>query len=195
MRTSPNIIITGTPGVGKTTHCEALAERTGLRHLSVNQIVKEKGCHEGWDEEFMSWIVDEDKLLDEIEPEALAGGCIIDWHACDLFPESWIDLVVVLRVDSTTLYDRLTARACAPARKYPEAKLQENLDSEIMQVLLQEARDSYDAEIVVELSSNDTDEMESNVDRIESWVRQWKKDQAARREAAEGEAAGEGGGE
>ncbi|RYP19716.1 hypothetical protein DL767_009598 [Monosporascus sp. MG133] len=195
MRTSPNIIITGTPGVGKTTHCEVLAERTGLRHLSVNQIVKEKGCHEGWDEEFMSWIVDEDKLLDEIEPEALAGGCIIDWHACDLFPESWIDLVVVLRVDSTTLYDRLTARRAHPARKYPEAKLQENLDSEIMQVLLQEARDSYDAEIVVELSSNDTDEMESNVDRIESWVRQWKKDQAARRETAEGEAAGEGGGE
>lgn len=62
MRKSPNIIITGTPGVGKTTHCEALAERTGLRHLSVNQIVKEKECHEGWDEKFMSWIVDEDKV-------------------------------------------------------------------------------------------------------------------------------------
>lgn len=38
------------------------------------------------------------------------GGYIIDWHACDLFPRSWIDLVVVLRVDSTLLYDRLKAR-------------------------------------------------------------------------------------
>lgn len=63
MRKSPNIIVTGTPGVGKTTHCEALAERTGLRHLSVNQIVKEKGCHEGWDDKFSSWIVDEDKVI------------------------------------------------------------------------------------------------------------------------------------
>lgn len=63
-----------------------------------------------------------------------------------------------------------------PYRKYPEAKLQENLDSEIMEVLLQEARDSYDAEIVVELQSNSTDEMESNVDRIEAWFRQWKID-------------------
>ena len=62
MRKSPNIIITGTPGVGKTTHCEVLAERTGLRHLSVNQIVKEKECHEGWDDKFQSWIVDEDKV-------------------------------------------------------------------------------------------------------------------------------------
>lgn len=61
-RRSPNIIVTGTPGVGKTTHCESLAERTGLRHVSVNQIVKDKECHEGWDDEFQSWIVDEDKV-------------------------------------------------------------------------------------------------------------------------------------
>lgn len=50
------------------------------------------------------------QLLDAIEDEVKQGGCIIDWHACDLFPKSWIDLVVVLRVDTETLYDRLTAR-------------------------------------------------------------------------------------
>lgn len=61
-RSLPNIIITGTPGTGKTTHCEILAEKTGLKHLSVNQVVKEKECHEGWDEEYQSWIVDEDKV-------------------------------------------------------------------------------------------------------------------------------------
>jgi len=38
------------------------------------------------------------------------GGKIIDWHACDLFPESWIDLVVVLRTNNTILFDRLTKR-------------------------------------------------------------------------------------
>ena len=63
-------------------------------------------------------------------------------------------------------------------RNYPEVKLQENLDSEIMEVLLQEARDSYDEEIVIELQSNSTDEMEGNVDRIVSWLEQWKKDNA-----------------
>lgn len=61
-------------------------------------------------------------------------------------------------------------------RNYPEIKLQENLDSEIMEVLLQEARDSYDEEIVIELQSNTAEEMESNVDRIEAWVTQWKLD-------------------
>jgi len=61
-RSLPNIIITGTPGTGKTSHCELLAERTGLRHISVNQVVKDRECHEGWDEEYQSWVVDEDKV-------------------------------------------------------------------------------------------------------------------------------------
>ncbi|KAI3400186.1 hypothetical protein diail_4071 [Diaporthe ilicicola] len=173
-RSLPNIIVTGTPGTGKTTHCEVLAEKTGLKHMSVNQIVKERECHEGWDDEYQSWIVDEDKLLDVIEEQCKAGGCIIDWHACDLFPKSWIDLVVVLRVDSAVHFDRLKAR------NYPEAKLQENIDSEIMEVLSQEARESYDEEIVVELQSNTTEEMETNMERIEAWLKQWKEDNANR---------------
>ena len=61
-RSRPNIIITGTPGVGKSSHCEQLALDTGLKHISINDIVKEKECHEGYDEEMKSWIVDEDKV-------------------------------------------------------------------------------------------------------------------------------------
>jgi broad-specificity NMP kinase len=57
--------------------------------------------------------------------------------------------------------------------KYPEAKLQENLDSEIMEVLLQEAHESYDEEIVVELRSDTAEELDANVDRIEAWIKQW----------------------
>ena len=45
-----------------------------------------------------------------------------------------------------------------------------------MEVILQEARESYDEEIVVELTSNTPDEMDSNVERIEAWVEQWKRD-------------------
>jgi len=97
----------------------------------------------------------------------------LDWHACDLFPKSWIDLVVVIRCDSTILYDRLHAR------KYSQKKLDENMDAEIMEVLLQEARDSYDEEIVVELRGDKIDDVDSNVERITTWVENWKKDNAA----------------
>ncbi|KAL2219739.1 AAA domain-containing protein [Thermoascus aurantiacus ATCC 26904] len=173
MRTSPNVIITGTPGVGKTVHCEQLAQETGLRHLSINQVAKDRGCYEGFDQERDSWIVDEDKLLDAIEDEVVQGGYLIDWHACDLFPKSWIDLVVVLRCPSTSiLYDRLFARG------YSEAKLQENLDAEIFGILLEEAREAYDEEIVVELTSEKDDDIESNCARIVAWIEAWKNSRA-----------------
>jgi len=78
--------------------------------------------------------------------------------------------VVVLRCDSTLLYDRLTAR------KYNAKKLEENMDAEIMQVLLDEARESFDEEIVVELKSDKLEDIDENVERIEAWLERWKKD-------------------
>ncbi|KAL3489461.1 DUF1671-domain-containing protein [Aspergillus germanicus] len=162
-----------TPGVGKTVHCEQLAQDTGLRHLSINQIAKDRGCYDTYDEELKTWIVDEDKLLDAIEDEVLQGGFLIDWHACDLFPKSWIDLVVVLRCPSTSVhYDRLSSRG------YHETKLQENLDAEIFAVLLEEAREAFDEEIVVELNSEEDGDVDANCSRIASWVESWKSDQA-----------------
>lgn len=43
-----------------------------------------------------------------------------------------------------------------------------------MQVVLEEARDSYAEEIVVELPSNTVEEMESNVQRVVQWVELFK---------------------
>jgi len=62
MRPQPNIIITGTPGVGKTSHCERLVQKTGFRHVSVNEVAKKKACYDGWDEERRCWIVNDDKV-------------------------------------------------------------------------------------------------------------------------------------
>ena len=35
--------------------------------VNIGDIVKEKGFHEGWDDEWQSWTVDEDRLLDYLE--------------------------------------------------------------------------------------------------------------------------------
>ncbi|KLO20573.1 P-loop containing nucleoside triphosphate hydrolase protein [Schizopora paradoxa] len=169
-RQQPTILITGTPGTGKSTHAALLAQQTQLKHINIGDLVKEKGLHEGFDEEWQSYTVDEDKLLDELEPVASAGGVILDWHTCDIFPERWIDLVVVLRCDHTVLWERLEER------KYPLKKIQENNESEIMQTILDEAKESYAEEIVVELRSESTDELETNVDRIMTWIKAWKRD-------------------
>ncbi|TBU64945.1 P-loop containing nucleoside triphosphate hydrolase protein [Dichomitus squalens] len=168
----PVIIITGTPGTGKTTHAELLAQESPvpLKHINVGEMVKQKNLYEAFDEEWQSYTVDEDKLLDELEPLASAGGIILDWHTCEIFPERWADLVVVLRCDHTKLWDRLEKR------NYPLKKIQENNEAEIMEVVLDEARSSYPQEIVVELQSERTEDLESNIQRIMQWIEAWKED-------------------
>lgn len=186
LRTDPNIIITGTPGAGKTTTAQDLASKTGLHHLDINDVVKKHNIGESSNDpdDPNTKIVDEDRLLDCIENELEEGGQIIDWHACDLFPPSMIDLVCVVRCDNKVLYDRLKARG------YGEKKLQENMDCEIMEVLVQEAREAYDEEMVVELRSEKTEDVDANVERIEQWVANWKKDHGKEGKV---EAQGEGG--
>ena len=65
-RRLPNVLITGTPGTGKTTHATMLADPDStpfpLRLINVGDFVKEHDCHEGWDEEWGSWMVDDDKV-------------------------------------------------------------------------------------------------------------------------------------
>ncbi|GAA5958166.1 hypothetical protein JCM8115_004002 [Rhodotorula mucilaginosa] len=177
----PNILITGTPGTGKTTHAAQLVEALQAapstssaqwQHVNVGDFVKEKGCHSGFNEEWQSWDVDEDKLLDELELVQQAGAKVLDWHTCDLFPERWIDLVVVLRCDHQQLWNRLEKRG------YQMNKIQENNEAEIMEVILNDARESYAPEIVVELQSETPEQMEQNLERILSWVEAWRSNRA-----------------
>lgn len=168
-RKLPNIIITGTPGCGKTSHCEQLVkELPAFKHINVTDFAREHDCYDGFDKERNSHIVDEDKLLDALEPVLREGANLIDWHSNDLFPERLIDLVVVLTTDNKVLYERLEKRG------YSQSKIDENIDCEIMQVVLNEAREAYEPEIVVVLESNTIEEIDANVERISAWIDSWE---------------------
>jgi adenylate kinase len=62
-------------------------------------------------------------------------------------------------------------------------KIQENNEAEIMEVVLQEARDSYPQQIVVELKSESTEDLQKNVANIVSWIKEWLKDNGHKVEA------------
>ena len=64
----------------------------------------------------------------------------------------------------------LCMRVPLASRGYSAKKLADNMEAEIMQVILDEARESYQEEIVVELPSNTIADLESNVERAASWL-------------------------
>lgn len=58
----PNILVTGTPGAGKTHFAKAVAENFSLNFLEVSRIVQENGFTDGIDETLECPILDEDKV-------------------------------------------------------------------------------------------------------------------------------------
>ena len=185
-RSNPNILVTGTPGVGKSKLAAALGQRLEMRVLNVGEFAKENNCLGDWDPEYESHELDEDPLLDLLEGKVGKGdgGLVLEHHVPDLFPERWFDLVLVLRCNNTVLYDRLIQRG------YGGKKLEENVQAEIFQTILDESKESYREEIVVELQSEVEEQVESNVDRVVMWVEQWKQERGrvrpGKRRAEEG---------
>ena len=93
----PNILICGTPGVGKSTVVEQLVEATGWNSINVGQYAKDHGHICEQDEERNCGVLDEDPLLDDLEEVQKNGGNIFEFHGSEMFPERWFSLVVVLK--------------------------------------------------------------------------------------------------
>ncbi|EFA83814.1 hypothetical protein PPL_02882 [Heterostelium album PN500] len=168
-RVKPNILITGTPGTGKTSLSEILSNTHDFKHVDISALVKEKELHDGWDDEFQCYILDEDKVCDELEETMNQGGIIVDHHGCEWFPERWFDLVIVLRTDTKILNERLKKR------NYNTVKIENNIDCEIYQMILEEAKNSYKHEIVKELQSTTIEDNEHNQQIIGEWINSWNK--------------------
>ena len=64
-RSRPNVLITGTPGTGKTLTATEVVQRIGFEHRNVGDIAKIGQMYEGWDEKFQCHILDEDKVREE----------------------------------------------------------------------------------------------------------------------------------
>ncbi|PKA47792.1 Adenylate kinase isoenzyme 6 like [Apostasia shenzhenica] len=59
-------------------------------------------------------------------------------------------------------------------RGYMGAKLTNNIECEIFQVLLEEARSSYAEDVVLAMQSNCVEDISRNVAQLTEWINNWR---------------------
>ena len=60
------------------------------------------------------------------------------------------------------------------SRGYEGAKLSNNIECEIFQILLEEAKENYEENIVVALRSDTVEDVASNVETLANWANNWQ---------------------
>ncbi len=133
-------VVTGTPGTGKTTVAQKLAEQQHAVYIDVNEIIKSNKLKEGYDKKRKSAIIDTKKLnniLIKIIKEARKKGIslVIDSHLSHYLPKKLINRCIVTKTQLNKLKKRLKKRG------YHKEKIQENLECEIFNVCFEEAKE------------------------------------------------------
>jgi adenylate kinase len=142
------ILITGTPGVGKTAVSHLLASRLNATHIDLTKLVKQEKLSSGVDKARGTPIADTEKVSQRVQ-KIIKGSkrdIIIDGHyAVDVLPPKDIHLVFVLRRDPEELKGVLEKRG------FRKRKLWENLAAEILDVCLWDAVHACGSEKVCEI--------------------------------------------
>lgn len=143
------IAVTGTPGTGKTTLSQ-LYEEEGLEVIHLTEYVKEKGLGEEGEKEFEVNVEEMRASLGEKDFDVVEG------HLAHHVP---VDVCVVLRTRPDVLRERLDER------DYPEQKVEENIQSEILDVVLSEAVENQETVVEVDSTEKDADEVFEEIKR------------------------------
>lgn len=126
------IIITGTPGCGKSSITKKISKHINSEFISINDVVRSKNFIEEYDEKRDTYVIDFGKLLPYLinlikkAKQAKNKYLFIEGHFADIIPKRFIDLVIILRCHPDILKKRLEKR------KYKYSKVRENLQAEIL---------------------------------------------------------------
>lgn len=127
------ILITGTPGTGKTTISQKLAAKLGAHHIGITELVKSEKLFTGTDEDRDTLVADTDQVSERLQEitAKMEGTIIVDGHyASAVVPKKEVYRAFVLRRDPRDLKKTLEDRG------YNEKKVHENLAAEILDVCL-----------------------------------------------------------
>ncbi len=126
------IIISGTPGTGKTSVSKLILKALNAKLITINELVIKEGLILGYDEIRETSIINKRKILRRIKSlisqykKDTIKYLIIESHFSDIIPNRYIDYAIVLRCDPDELFKRLEKRG------YRKEKIIENVQSEIL---------------------------------------------------------------
>ncbi|MCE7697741.1 MAG: AAA family ATPase [Methanobacterium paludis] len=110
------LLITGTPGTGKSTVAAVLKNKIEAFLVGVNELVEDKHLYTGIDENRGYKIVDLDAMCLElnrvVETSKERDVLIVEGHLSHYFEDG--DLVVVLRAKPSVLRERLQTKGWRP---------------------------------------------------------------------------------
>jgi adenylate kinase len=152
------LVVTGTPGVGKTEVSKALVERLGGLYISLTDIVKQENLQLDVDLERDTVVADLRRLSDRVRAiiNSSSSDIVVDGHyASEVVSSEVVSYAFVLRIEPDKLRQRLRERG------YSEGKVLENLASEVLDVCLSDAVTRYGVEKVdeIEVTYKDVDEV------------------------------------
>ncbi len=149
------ILLTGTPGTGKSTVSNLLSDKSDeIRVIRLNDLAKaDEDVCVGFDEKRESKVIDIKKLSKKVreliksikEIEVIKGNTLIEGHLSHHLPFG--DITIVLRADPKVLEKRLDKKG------FSKEKINENLEAEALDVCLVESIENH--EKVYEIDTTD----------------------------------------
>jgi len=152
------ILITGTPGTGKSTLAKFLAKKLGWERLDLHPYYSQlstrynpkKRCYEIDFNKLKRFVTK--KLKEAKKP------LILDSHISHQLPKEIVNLCIVLTSSNLKILEKRLKQ-----RKYSKQKIRENLDSEIFQVCLNQARENGHKLLIIDIAKDN------------SLLKQWRK--------------------
>ena len=135
IRLNTSIVITGTPGVGKSTISKIIAQRLPGIHIDCGRVALNGGMTIDYDEKNDTYTIDErllSKRLNEIITK-YDSGIILEGHFIPRISGFKPERVFVLRCHPRKIIDRLEERS------YSKRKIAENVAAEILDFCLKDA--------------------------------------------------------
>jgi adenylate kinase len=142
------LVLTGTPGVGKTSIAGLLAQRLGGVLISLSELVRRDGLSIGVDHKRDTLIADRERVAEHvgIAIAQAEGYVVVEGHlAPDVISKKDAFRVFVLRRDPDELQAALVKRG------YKESKVAENVAAEILDVCLFDAVTAFGEEKICEV--------------------------------------------